>query len=109
MPAGPSCPSLPANRDGTNGMTNRQMAEIIRNQTPVTLPRNATIQEACHLMHERRVGAILVTDAKGKLAGIFTGRDAVHALALARDARETQIKDVMTKSPATMPPGQTAI
>ena len=28
---------------------------------------------------------------------------------MARDARETQIKDVMTKSPATLPPGQTAI
>lgn len=90
-------------------MTNRQMAEIIRNQKPVTLPRTATMQEACRLMHDRRVGAVLVTDSKGKLTGIITGRDVVRAMAQARDPRETQLKDVMTKQPATMPPGQTAI
>jgi CBS domain-containing protein len=90
-------------------MTNRQMAEIVRNQVPVTLPRTATIQDACKLMHARKVGAILVTDAKGKLLGIFTGRDAVKSLSKAHDAAATQLKDVMTKKPATMPPGQTAV
>lgn len=90
-------------------MTNRQMAEIVRNQVPVTLPRTATIQQACQLMHTRRVGAILVTDTKGKLQGIFTGRDAVKAVGKGCDATATQLKDVMTKKPATMPPGNTAI
>lgn len=90
-------------------MTNRQMAEIIRNQVPVTLAPTATIQQACQLMHTCRVGAILVTDAKGRLQGIFTGRDAVKAMGKARDAATTQLKDVMTRNPATMPPGQTAI
>jgi len=90
-------------------MTNRQMAEIVRNQVPVTLPRTATIQDACKLMHARKVGAILVTDPKGQLTGIFTGRDAVKALGKGRDGAVTQLKDVMTKKPATMPPGHTAI
>ena len=90
-------------------MTNRQMAEIIRHQNPLTLPRTATLQEACRHMHERRVGAVLVTDAKGKLIGIFTGRDAVKAMSLARDPAETRLKDLMTKNPATMPPGRRAI
>ena len=49
-------------------MTNRAMSEIIRNRTPVTLPPTATVQEACRYMHKRRIGAVLVTDAKGKLS-----------------------------------------
>ena len=33
---------------------NREMAEIIRNQKPLTLPPSATVQEACKLMHARK-------------------------------------------------------
>ena len=57
---------------------NREMAEIIRNQKPLTLPPTATVQEACKQMHHRKVGAILVTNENGALLGIFTGRDAVR-------------------------------
>ena len=90
-------------------MTNRQMAEIVRNQNPLTLPLDATVQEACRRMDERRIGAVLVTDRQGRLSGIFTGRDAVKCLALARDPTETRLRDAMTSQPHTMPPGQTAI
>ena len=90
-------------------MTNRQMAEIVRHQNPLTLPVDATVQEACRRMDARRVGAVLVTDHNGRLAGIFTGRDAVKFLSLARDPTETLLRDVMTKQPHTMPPGKTAI
>ena len=90
-------------------MTNRQMAEIVRNQNPLTLLATATVQEACRHMDERRVGAVLVTDTKGRLTGIFTGRDAVKCLALARDPTETPLREVMTKKPQSMPPGKTAI
>lgn len=90
-------------------MTNRQMAEIVRRQIPFSLPRTASIQDACRGMHERKVGAVLVTDSKGRLAGIFTGRDCIHAMSLAREPAETQLKDVMTKNPVTLSPGHTAI
>ena len=90
-------------------MTNRQMSEILRNQKPLTLPPEATVQEACKHMHARRVGAVLVTDAAGRLAGIFTGRDAVRVLAGAKDPAATPLRQVMTRDPATLPPGCTAI
>ena len=64
---------------------NREMAEIIRNQKPVTLPPSATVQEACKHMHQHRIGAVLVTSNKGELVGIFTGRDAVRVLAEGKD------------------------
>jgi CBS domain-containing protein len=88
---------------------NRDMAEIIRNQKPLTLPPTATVQEACRQMHERKVGAVLVTNGKGELAGIFTGRDAVRVLAEGKDAAATRLRQVMTRSPDCLPPRHTAI
>jgi CBS domain-containing protein len=88
---------------------NREMAEIIRNQKPLTLPPSATVQEACKLMHTRRIGAILVTSPDGELVGIFTGRDAVRVLAEGKDAKSTHLRQVMTKEPHHLPPRHTAI
>ncbi len=90
-------------------MPNRQMAEIVRNQLPLALPSETSVQAACKRMHERRVGAVLVTDAKGRLVGIFTGRDAVRFLAQGESPSEAQLEQVMTRDPETMPPRCTAI
>jgi CBS domain-containing protein len=88
---------------------NREMAEIIRNQNPLSLSPSATVQDACKQMHERRIGAVLVTDGKGELVGIFTGRDAVRVLAEGKDAQATRLRQVMTKEPHHLPPRHTAI
>lgn len=88
---------------------NRQMGDIVRSQKPLTLPSDSTVQLACKHMHDRRVGAVLVTDAKGHLAGIFTGRDAVACLAKRKNPTTTHLHDVMTREPNTLPPHCTAI
>ncbi len=88
---------------------NREMAEIIRNQQPLTLPTTATVQEACRQMHARKVGAVLVTKGNGELVGIFTGRDAVRVLAQGKDATTLPLRREMTKNPACLPPRHTAI
>jgi CBS domain-containing protein len=88
---------------------NREMAEIIRNQEPLTLPPTATVKEACKCMHERKVGAILVTKGKGELVGIFTGRDVVRVAAEGKDAAATPLRQVMTPDPDCLPPRHTAI
>lgn len=85
------------------------MSEIVRNQKPLMLSSDSTVQAACKLMHDRRVGAVLVTDAKCQLVGIFTGRDAVRCLAKGKNLAEAQLKHVMTRNPHTMPPRSTAI
>ncbi len=88
----------------------RKMSDIVRNQDPVTLPASATVRKACQSMRDRRVGAVLVTEADRRLVGIFTGRDAVHrVLADGRSAATTKLAEVMTRDPDTMPPGKTAI
>ena len=88
----------------------RKMADIVRNQDPVTLPPSATVREACQSMRDRRVGAVLVTEGDRCLVGIFTGRDAVHSvLAEGKSAARTTLAEVMTSDPDTMPPGKMAI
>jgi CBS domain-containing protein len=88
---------------------NREMAEIIRNQLPLAMPGTTTVQEACKAMDARKVGAVLITNEKGALQGIFTGRDAVKLLGRGKDGHTTLLRDVMTRNPATMKPRSTAI
>lgn len=91
-------------------MSNRKLGEIIRRRNPVTLPENATVQQACRLMRDKRVGAVLVTESGGRLSGIFTGRDAVgRVVAEALDPKATNLGFVMTVQPDTLKPNATAI
>ena len=91
-------------------MSNRQLGEIIRRRNPVTLPVTASVQQACRLMRDHRVGAILVTESDGRLSGLFTGRDAVaRVVAEALDAATTTLGSVMTVQPDTLKPNAHAI
>lgn len=91
-------------------MNQRRLLDIIHDQRPVTLTPGRPVKEACKLMHERRIGAILVVDDEGHLIGIFTARDAVsRVVAQERDPAETTLEQVMTRNPTTMPPGTSAI
>jgi CBS domain-containing protein len=90
-------------------MTNRRMEELIRNQHPVTMDASASVHEACGCMHERKIGAVLITDGDGGLSGIFTGRDLVRVIASGEHPKEIALGDAMTPNPETMPPGKTAI
>lgn len=85
-------------------MNFRQIADMVQDKNPVTLPETATVQAACRKMCDRHVGAVLVTDKRHRLVGIFTGRDAVsRMLAEGRDPAKTQLLDVMTPRPSTLP------
>lgn len=85
-------------------MTDRKLALIVKDQYPLVLKETDTVRQACCRMWERRVGAVLVTDAAGRLSGIFTGRDAVRALAETGDAGATPLGDAMTPEPDTIGP-----
>ena len=91
-------------------MTERHMLDMVHDQNPITLAADKSVKEACELMRDRRVGAILIVHGKDQLVGIFTGRDAVCRVAAdGRDPATTLLKDVMTTEPVTMDPGSTAI
>lgn len=86
-------------------MRDTPIAELVHHRRPVTLPPEATVQEACRLMEQGRVGCVLVTESDGRLLGIFTGRDAVCRIGAAcRHPAETRLADAMTRDPQALPP-----
>jgi signal-transduction protein with cAMP-binding, CBS, and nucleotidyltransferase domain len=90
-------------------ISNRNLGDIVRCRRAVTLPETATVQLACCMMRDRRVGAIMVTGAEGRLVGLFTGRDAVcRVLSEALDPETTRLCAVMTLEPDSLPPEKRA-
>ncbi len=81
-----------------------QISDILRAKgTQVSTVRETdTIEAAVRLLAERRVGALVVEDQWGKLAGIFSERDLVTSLAkrgtaiMALPVRELMTTNVVT-------------
>jgi CBS domain-containing protein len=90
-------------------MTNRKLVYIVKDQKPLVLASNETVQQACWRMWERRTGSALVVDGQQCLCGIFTGRDAVRTLAQGKDAAVTTLAQSMTPNPVTITPESRAI
>ncbi len=69
----------------------------------LTVTRDRSLVDAAHMMAERRVGAILVTE-EGALIGILTERDVLRAVGANRI--DGSVSDWMTLDPITV--GSTA-
>lgn len=68
----------------------------------VAISETATIGEAARLLTEKRIGALVVKGADGRLSGIISERDLVHAIAhKGADALRETIADHMTPEPET--------
>lgn len=90
-------------------ISNRNLGDIVRRHRLVTLPETASVQLACCLMRDRRIGAIMVTGAEGRLVGLFTGRDAVcRVVAEGLNPETTRLCAVMTLEPDSLPPEKLA-
>ena len=84
----------------------RSLRSIIAGRPPVEVASIATVVEAARVMQRENVGAVLVVD-HGRLAGIFTERDALfRVLADGRDAHSTRLSEVMTPRPQTIHPDE---
>jgi CBS domain-containing protein len=90
-------------------ISNRNLGDIVRRRKLITLPETATVLLACCIMRDRRIGAIMVTGAEGRLVGLFTGRDAVcRVLAEGLDPDMTRLCAVMTLEPDSLSPEKRA-
>ena len=75
--------------------------EIIKTDA-VTIPIDATIQKAAHLMHDLHVGSLAVIENE-HLVGIITDRDiCCRVTALGLDAVLTRVKNIMTGNVTTI-------
>lgn len=63
----------------------------------------STLQEAAQSMRERSVSSLLVTE-HGRLVGIMTERDHVHAVSDGVDASVAHVRDYMTANPVSTLP-----
>jgi len=82
----------------------RPVRSIIEDQKPVMASADMTVSAAARVMKEQGIGALLVI-REGRLAGIFTERDALfRVIAEGRDPAKTRIAEVMTANPRTIAP-----
>src|SRR5262249_2434885 len=70
---------------------------------PVLLRETASVAEASQRMVQARQAAVLVVDAGGKLAGIFTERDLLtRVVGRGLDPKATTLAAVMTRDPEVL-------
>jgi len=63
-----------------------------------TIASSATVSDAAGILSERRIGALVVSDAPGEVAGIFSERDIVRELGKRGIACMSDcVADLMTK------------
>jgi CBS domain-containing protein len=69
----------------------------------LTTAPHHTLQDAAHTLGERRVGAIVVADATGRVLGILSERDIVRAIgATGADSLSQPVSQHMTPNPTTV-------
>ena len=73
---------------------------------PVSVPGNASVSDVVRLMHQERIGAVIVTQAPADQAvvvGIVTDRDIVQAqLAHVADFSQLNTADIMSRDPLVL-------
>ena len=63
----------------------------------ITVIPDCSVRDACHLMRDRRIGAVLVSEGE-TLHGIFTERDVMNlVVAEGKDPASTKVAEVMTR------------
>lgn len=75
------------------------VAEFLAAKGPAvhTVRPDATVYEALELMAEKNIGAVIVTDEKGKLHGIFSERDYARKMMIkGREPHSTRVGEIMT-------------
>lgn len=72
----------------------------------ISLPASASVADGVRVMSEREVGALLVMNEDGLVAGIFSERDLLsRVVAEDRDPKSTPLSMVMTRNVKFVSPG----
>ena len=88
-------------------MPHRTLRQVVEGQTLVSALADTTVRAAAISMASNNVGAILVVDAAGKLAGLFTERDVLNrVVARGLDPDATPLAAVMTTKLQTASPAK---
>ena len=89
--------------DDLRGALLNDTIAVLSPAEPICLAEVATVHEAVQTMLARRQAGVLVTDAMGRLTGIFTERDVLtRVVGKDLDARRTALAGVMTRNPEAL-------
>ncbi|WP_397379092.1 CBS domain-containing protein [Pseudomonas sp.] len=90
----------------------RTVAEILRTKPQAavySVTPTTSVLDAIKLMAEKGIGALVVLDEKGRLAGIVSERDYARKVALLeRSAFDVAISEIMTADVLTVSPRDTS-
>lgn len=75
---------------------------------PVSVHPDTPLQVALQLIHEKKVGSVLVVDEGGSIVGILTRYDVLSRVTLAQVSLETPISQVMSREVKTLSVDDTA-
>ena len=81
-----------------------QVRDVIKSKggRVITIESDATVNEAIARLVQNNIGSLPVTDASGRLVGIFSERDVLRGLRnRGEDFCRTPVSDVMTPNPIT--------
>ena len=73
----------------------------------VTISPEATVRALVALLEQHNIGAAVVTDSAGDVAGIVSERDVVRRLAVDADVLDRSVSDIMTARVLTAAPNET--
>lgn len=88
--------------DGGDALITNRVSDIMT-ANPISIPPEATVQDAATLMHEKTISCLPVADDAG-LVGILTTGDLAGRVVARGLAPSTPVREVMTSNPLTLPP-----
>ncbi len=94
---------------GELGRKLQKVSDVMRTgERAPEIAEKRSVAEAIALITKARSGAISVTDANGRLAGIFTDGDLRRRISLDADVLKKPIGELMTRNPKTIGPERLA-
>ena len=97
----------PAQSDRVEWSLSTETVSVLQPRKPVTVSVFDNLGAAIRIMIDRGVGAVLVTDAVGQLAGILTERDYLIKVAGQPSYTALAVGDFMTRDPEAVSPNDT--
>ena len=85
----------------------KRLAELPR-RAPACVGPDTPLQQALSMMHERRIGSVLVDDGQGGVQGILTRHDVLGRVTLPQRPLSTPIREVMSAPIRTLSTQDTA-
>ncbi len=81
------------------------VSNLLKNQVLISCELQQTVLDVARLMVQHNIGAVPVLK-DGQLEGIFSERDLMsRVVAIGKDPAHTLVRDVMTRDPLTVEPG----